>query len=259
MLDIPEDKLLQAARIVERIKEELINSEPEYVGFNAEFEYEGLWIHDDGESIDVEHVAILAQALLDELEIDEPFIFSWAYTCSKPRIDEFGGGACAVRRGKDPIWCDARNEVEEQLEKEKDVGPIEEAAVADDGMGDPLYKSEIDALHDITAYHLDLSRNNGSAAGRLWSLAAAATLKRIAAFVDKHYDLLWKMEEALDDEFDADQWPVGSTVTWTDPDEGKCNRTGVLAAFKRINEDTVRIKMADGWEAEVQDTELKKL
>ena len=29
--------------------------------------------------------------------------------------------------------------------------------------------------------------------------------------------------------------------------------------FARINEDTVRITMTDGWEAEVQDTEIKKL
>jgi hypothetical protein len=123
MLEIPEDKLEQAILIVERVKEELEDAEPNYIGFDAEFEDEGLWIHDDGESIDVEHVAILAQRLLDELEIDEPFVFSWAYTCSKPRVDEFGGGACAVRRGKDPIWCDARNEAECALKDEDRAGP----------------------------------------------------------------------------------------------------------------------------------------
>ena len=70
-----------------------------------------VWMYHD-ESIDVEFVAFLAQALLEAFEIDEPFVFSWSYTCSKPRLDEFGGGACAVRRGKDPVWVDARSHVE---------------------------------------------------------------------------------------------------------------------------------------------------
>ena len=65
-----------------------------------------MWFSAD-ECIDTTQVAIFAQALLDELEIDEPFCFSWAYTCSKPRIDEFGGGACKVRRGMAPVWVDA--------------------------------------------------------------------------------------------------------------------------------------------------------
>lgn len=134
MLKISVDKLAQAILIVARVEEELENSEDGYVGFHAEFESDGLWLHDDGESIDVEHAAALAQALLDGLKIDEPFVFSWAYTCSKPRLDEFGGGACAVRRGKAPIWCDARQMVETQLEQEKEPGPIEEAPVADDAM-----------------------------------------------------------------------------------------------------------------------------
>lgn len=112
MLHIPKDKIEQAKSIVERVEEELEDGEEGYAGFRAVLEEDGLWIYDDGENINTEHVAILAQVLLDELEIDEPFIFSWSYTCSKPRVDEFGGGACAVRRGKDPIWCDARNEVE---------------------------------------------------------------------------------------------------------------------------------------------------
>lgn len=115
MLHIPKDKIEQAKSIVERVEEELEDGEEGYAGFQAVLEEGGLWICDDGENINTEHVAILAQVLLDELEIDEPFIFSWSYTCSKPRVDEFGGGACAVRRGKDPIWCDARNEVEVAL------------------------------------------------------------------------------------------------------------------------------------------------
>jgi hypothetical protein len=124
-LQIPLEKRQQAMQIIARVQAELEAGDEGCVGFDADW-IEGdaaLWIRDDGENIDVDHVAILVQALLDELQIDAPFIFSWAYTCSKPRIDEFGGGACVVRRGKDPIWCDARDMAETQLEQEEEGGP----------------------------------------------------------------------------------------------------------------------------------------
>jgi hypothetical protein len=124
VLEIPADKLEQAILIVERTESELEHAD-ECVGFEASFEGCSLWIRDDGESFNPDHVVDLVQTLLDELQIDEPFVCSWAYTCSKPRVDEFGGGACAVRRGKKPIWCDARDMTETQLEQEEALGPIE--------------------------------------------------------------------------------------------------------------------------------------
>mgnify|MGYP003589551477 CR=1 FL=1 len=69
-------------------------------------ESEGVWFHVE-ESGNTDHVEAIARALLEELEMDEPFVCSWAYTCSKPRIDEFGGGAMVVRRGHETIWVDA--------------------------------------------------------------------------------------------------------------------------------------------------------
>ena len=120
ILEIPTDKLEQAILIVERVKSELEHAD-EYVGFEDSFEGCSLWIRDDGESFNMDHVVTLAQTLLDDLQIAEPFVFSWAYTCSKPRVDEFGGGACAVRRGKKPIWCDARGQVAAQLHEEDNL------------------------------------------------------------------------------------------------------------------------------------------
>lgn len=55
----------------------------------------GIWIHTD-ESCNPEHVAWFIQAIMIKFNIKEPFIFEWAYTCSKPRLDSFGGGACMV-------------------------------------------------------------------------------------------------------------------------------------------------------------------
>jgi hypothetical protein len=107
LFSFPVEKQKQAEKIVEAVNKSLEEDEDEgYVGYKADFEEDGLWIRHD-ESITPVHVVQLIQALLDGLEIDEPFVFSWSYTCSKPRIDEFGGGACALKRGKEPYWIDA--------------------------------------------------------------------------------------------------------------------------------------------------------
>lgn len=69
-------------------------------------EPDGVWICHD-ESMNTDHAEMLVKALVEELDLPGIFVCSWAYVCSKPRIDEFGGGAFAVQRGRDTIWIDA--------------------------------------------------------------------------------------------------------------------------------------------------------
>ena len=108
MFYLEKNQTEKAKKILETVCMELENDPCKgYIGFETSFEIDGLWICNEGESIDVENVAILAERLVDELKIDIPFVFSWAYTCSKPRIDEFGGGACCVKRGEETFWVDA--------------------------------------------------------------------------------------------------------------------------------------------------------
>ena len=113
-MDLEKNQLEAAKRIVAEVEKELLDSEDEYCGAvvtvygDAEDENDGVLFSYD-ENCSPEHVAKFAQALLDELEIDEPFVFSWSYTCSRPRIGEFGGGACVVARGRDPFWVDAES------------------------------------------------------------------------------------------------------------------------------------------------------
>ena len=120
-LDIPRDKHEQANKIIERVEKELEEDEESggYCGIQANLEVDdhrcGVWFSHD-ESGNVEHLAEIARALVEELEIDKPFYCSWAYTCSKPRIDEFGGGAFVIVRGKETYWCDAMHHVMEQVE-----------------------------------------------------------------------------------------------------------------------------------------------
>lgn len=106
-LPVPTEKRDQARAIVEREIEKLQADDDEgYCGTNTRIESEGVWFHED-ESGTPEHVEKIGRSLIEQLQIAEPFVCTWAYTCSKPRIDEFGGGAFLIRLGKPTLWCDA--------------------------------------------------------------------------------------------------------------------------------------------------------
>lgn len=114
-LPIPPDKLEMARVIIDRVTTS-IKTDPdgcEYCGCDAEVQGDGVWFHGD-ESVNPEHIEKIARALIEELDLPGPFYCSWANTCSKPRIDEFGGGAFVLAKGVPTIWCDARCEVERQ-------------------------------------------------------------------------------------------------------------------------------------------------
>jgi len=57
-----------------------------------------IWIYGE-ESGDIEVAICAIETIQTVLQLDTPHVFSWAYTCSKPRLDEFGGGAVQCRRG----------------------------------------------------------------------------------------------------------------------------------------------------------------
>ena len=48
----------------------------------------------------------------------------------------------------------------------------------------------------------------------------------------------------------------GDEVTWNDPDDGHCTRSGILSAIEFIGDDSARITFQDGWSAEVLLSEL---
>lgn len=64
-----------------------------------------LWFHDDDGFASLEElVEPIARALIDGLEIDEPFILEWANICDKPVCEQFGGGAFVIMRGCETYW-----------------------------------------------------------------------------------------------------------------------------------------------------------
>ncbi len=72
-----------------------------------EYETRGgeLWLHAD-ESGDVSAAEELIREFLNRFEIRGGVYMSWASTCSKPRINQFEGGAMVVTR-QDTLWVSA--------------------------------------------------------------------------------------------------------------------------------------------------------
>lgn len=115
-ISIPEEKIPQAKEVLKRIEHYLIDDSDEgYCGFTAEFEGGGVWIYGE-ESVNEIHMELLVKALVQDLDLPGVHVCSWAYTCSKPRIDEFGGGAFAVQKDRDTIWIDAATEARRLVE-----------------------------------------------------------------------------------------------------------------------------------------------
>lgn len=62
------------------------------------------------------------------------------------------------------------------------------------------------------------------------------------------------------EEFFIDQpyWKAGDHVTWTDPDDGVCSRSGVLTTVTELGDFKFVVTMDDGWMAEVCESELRR-
>ena len=117
LIEIPKDKHDQARAIIARVTQEC-EDDPDtgYAGFSAVLEDKGVWLRDTGESFIIEQGAALVEALVEELSLPGIHVVSWANTCDKPRIDEFGGGAFAVQMGKDTCWSDAASDARRRAE-----------------------------------------------------------------------------------------------------------------------------------------------
>lgn len=67
----------------------------EDLGFQWELEKDGLWLYAE-EGGDPDKVAAFVKDFLAANDPEGVWTLSWAETCSKPRIGEFGGGAIFV-------------------------------------------------------------------------------------------------------------------------------------------------------------------
>lgn len=63
---------------------------------NKESDSRHVWFRDNGEYGNVEQIADIVQEYLKKFDKKGYFTMSWADTCSKHRLGEFGGGFCVV-------------------------------------------------------------------------------------------------------------------------------------------------------------------
>lgn len=97
------DKAARALALFHELSEaEQDADDPEFAGLmlSRQDAPEGstLWIHDDDHG-DVEAVIRFVLLLADELDLTGLWGFDYALTCSRPRLDAFGGGAHVIDLG----------------------------------------------------------------------------------------------------------------------------------------------------------------
>lgn len=104
LLDVgcPEKALRAIDFFVELRDEDDQSDEPQFHGFDLSLQ-DGpkssvLWIRDD-ESGDVEAVTAFILRLAEELDLSGLWGFEHSNTCSRPRLDAFGGGAHVIDLG----------------------------------------------------------------------------------------------------------------------------------------------------------------
>lgn len=88
---------------------------------NAEFLYsfdagdDVLWLHAEADCAgDVEQVAEFLQQFMRQFQITTPMGFTWATTCSKPRVGEFGGGGVVIT-ADEMYWLDSHDWVKQKV------------------------------------------------------------------------------------------------------------------------------------------------
>ncbi len=100
-IELSLEQIEKARKTVTKVVSQL-EHEDGYVGFEYEFDDGGLWFYDE-ESFQPVQALVLVENLVEDLKLDGIYMCEWAYTCDKPAIDQFGGGAFAVALGVDSV------------------------------------------------------------------------------------------------------------------------------------------------------------
>ena len=64
-----------------------------------ERESDGVWLSSD-ESFYVDRTCSVLAAMQTKFNLTEPIMIEWAETCSRPVLDQFGGGGCLIYKGE---------------------------------------------------------------------------------------------------------------------------------------------------------------
>ena len=106
------DKAARALALFKRLRAaDRDADDPEVAGFDLVLqdapEGSAIWIHDDDHG-DVEAVISFVLRLAEEIDLAGLWGFQYALTCSRPRLDAFGGGAHVLdlATGETVDWID---------------------------------------------------------------------------------------------------------------------------------------------------------
>lgn len=118
-----------ALALYDRLGEEL-DAQDEVIGFAAEAQHgEGdataaLWLHDDAGDGNPEHVIAFARRCAEAFDLAGRWGFVWGLSCSRARLDGFGGGAHVLDLGRRETlaWLDCDHWMTERLGADG-VGP----------------------------------------------------------------------------------------------------------------------------------------
>ena len=128
-----------AARAIEIQRQQavaLFDEEGSDLGFDVQHDPESgagaLWISSD-EYGEPEHVIAFVLACAGAFDLRGRWGFGWALTCSRPRLDGFGGGAQVIDLGarRSVAWTDCEHWLQSALDPVSDAEPgIAQSAVA---------------------------------------------------------------------------------------------------------------------------------
>jgi hypothetical protein len=126
-----------ALALYERLADEL-DAVDEVIGFAAEAAHgEGnaalLWLHDDVGDGNPEHVIAFVLRCAEAFGLTGRWGFVWGLSCSRARLDGFGGGAHVLDLGRRETvaWLDCEHWLVEQLATDEVGGAVDGMPVID--------------------------------------------------------------------------------------------------------------------------------
>ena len=141
------ENAMAALALLDELRDNPADDEPPF-GFDAVVDPTSpgvLWLCDGDGHGDPEHVIAFVLACAEAFDLTGRWGFAWALTCSKPRLDGFGGGAQLLDLGarKSLAWLDCDHWLQGALDPEFDADSgVAQSALAGGepaiGMGEPV-------------------------------------------------------------------------------------------------------------------------
>ena len=114
------ENVAAALAIRDQLADRLDEEEGVSLGFDVQADRDeapgALWVHSDGDG-DPEHVIEFVKLCAEAFDMQGFWGFVWSLSCSRPRLDAFGGGAQVIDLGKRESrdWMDCHHWLADQL------------------------------------------------------------------------------------------------------------------------------------------------